>query len=203
MIKPTTNNTIQPTSPLTLLLLAVLAIFFLSSCATLKKDDCVEGNWSGIGFNDAAAGLKSASQFGAHSKACAKYKIAPNVALYKSGYNKGLLKFCTTNNGYQHGTDKKEYFGVCPNTTQPEFLKGYLAGLDTAAIQLSEELVELRHKRLRTISRHHRLKHKKDSDGKIIKKLADRIDSLESRIDSRRSDRRQLRRWHNYWAPKL
>jgi len=47
------------------------------------------------------------------------------------------------------------------------------------------------------------MKHKKDSDGKKIKKMADRIDSLESRIDSLRSDRRQLRRWHNYWAPKL
>ena len=203
MTLPTTNNTIQPTPPLTLLLFTVFTVFFLSSCATLKKDDCIEGNWSGIGFNDAAAGLKSASQFGAHRKACAKYKITPNEAVYQSGYKKGLLQFCTTNSGYQYGTDKKEYFGVCPNITQQNFLKGYLAGLDTAAVELSEALVDLRHTRLRAISRHHRMKHKKDSDSKKVKKLADRIDSLESRIDSHRSDRRQLRRWYNYWTPKL
>lgn len=198
-----TNNTLQPTSSLTLLLLAVCAIFFLSSCATLKKDDCVEGNWSGIGFNDAVAGLKANSQFSAHTKACSKYKISPNVGVYNAGYKKGLTKFCTTTNGYHYGAKKSEYYGICPQGTQKRFLKGYLAGLDTATVELSEEISDLRHARRRAISKHRRAKHDKKPEGKKLKKWIERIDNLESRIDSRRSDRRKLRRWHDFWATKL
>jgi len=203
MIRLTTEHPIKPTSPLPLLLLAAFALLFLSSCATLKKSDCLEGNWSGIGFNDAVAGLKSDSQFSAHAKACSKHKIAPNPAVYQSGYQKGLIQFCTATNGYNRGLSQSEYYGICPKTTQKHFLKGYLAGLDTATIELNEEISNLRYKRLRAIGKHRRTKHHKHPDAKQNNKWAARIDRLESRIDSRRSARRQLRRWHNYWAIKL
>ncbi len=203
MMELKTNNTLQPNSSLTLVLLTTFALFFLTSCATLKKGDCVEGNWSGIGYNDASAGLKAKSQFSAHTKACSKFKITPNVAVYNAGYKKGLAKFCTTSSGYHYGAKKSEYYGVCPKTSQKQFLKGYLAGLDTAIIELNEEIRDLRFKRLRAISKHRRVRHHSDPDVKKINKWAKRIDSLESRIDSRRSGRRQLRRWHDYWATKL
>ena len=163
----------------------------------------MEGNWSGIGFNDAAAGLKAQSQFNAHTKACAKDKITPDVTVYNAGYRKGLVKFCTTTNGYQYGANKSEYYGVCPGTAQKNFLKGYLAGLDTAYAELTDEIVDLRYKRLRAISRHHRFNHHKEPDKKKIKHWSDRIDSLENRIDSRRDEHRELRRWHQFWSAKL
>lgn len=203
MKKPITNTPINCTSPFIILLSAVFALLFLSSCATLKKDDCVEGNWSGIGFNDAAAGLKSGSQFGAHTKACSKYKITPNTAQYNSGYKKGLLQFCTASKGYKHGVEKEEYYAVCPQGLQRNFLKGYLAGLDTATAEITEDIADLRHDRRRAISKYRGIKSNKKPNGKKIKKWADRIDDLESSIDSRRSDRKKLRRWHNYWATKL
>lgn len=202
MIRLTTIP-IQPSSLLSLLLLSVFAIFFLSSCATLKKGDCLDGNWSGIGFNDATAGLKSGSQFRAHTTACSKHKIAPNIALYKTGYQKGLVQFCTITNGYKRGASKSKYYGVCPLATQKSFLKGYLAGLDTATVELNEEIANLIHKRRRAISKYRGAKHHKKHDVKKIKQWAERIDGLESRVDSRRSDRRQLRRWHDSWAIKL
>ena len=200
-LKP--NKTIQPTSSLTLLLLAAFAMFFLSSCATLKKGDCVEGNWAGIGFNDAAAGLKADSQFRAHTKACSKFKISPNVGVYKAGYTKGLAKFCTTTNGFYYGANKSEYYGICPAGTQQGFLKGYLAGLDNATVELSKEISSLRHARRRAIHRHRGPKRHNNSGTKKTKKGRDRINSLELRIDSRRDDRRKLRRWHDFWATKL
>jgi len=203
MIKLTKSTPIQPSSTLSLLLLAVFAIFFLNSCATLKKSDCLDGNWSGIGFNDAAAGLKSDSQFRAHTKACSKHGIAPKVAIYNVGYQKGLVQFCTASSGYNRGTNKKEYFGVCPQATQNNFLKGYLAGLSTASAELTEDIDDLWHQRRRAIGKHRRAKHDKKSNAKHLKKMVGRIDSLESSIDSRRSDRRQLRRWHDFWATKL
>lgn len=203
MTKLTTTNSIQPSSSLSLLLLAVFAIFFLGSCATLKKSDCTDGNWSGIGFNDAAAGLKSGPQFRAHTKACAKHRIAPNLAVYNTGYQKGLVQFCTTTNGYNRGVSKSEYYGVCPKTSHNNFLKGYLAGLDTATVELIQEISNLRYKRRRAISKHRRAKHHEKSDAKKTKHWIERINNLESRIDSRRNQRRQLRRWHDSWAIKL
>ena len=203
MTKLKTTNSIQPTSSLSLLLLAVFALLVLNSCATLKKSDCLEGNWSGIGFNDGSAGLKSDSQLRAHNNACSKHKITPNAADYNVGYKKGLVQFCTTSNGYERGVSKTEYFGVCPKTTENNFVKGYLAGLDTAAFELTEDIADLRHKRRRAIRRHNHTKHTSEADAKKIKALAKRIDTLESRIDSRRSKRRQIGRWHDLWATKL
>lgn len=202
MKKLKTTHSIQPPSSLPLLLLAVFALFFLSSCTTLKKSDCVEGNWSGIGFNDATAGLKSASQFRAHAKACSKHKITPNIAIYNSGYQKGLVQFCTATNGYRRGVGQSEYYGTCPQALQDNFIKGYLAGLDTATIELTEDILDLRHERRRAIRKHHKAELHKEPDAKNIKKWVASIDRLKSRIDSHRSKRRQLRRWHDLWATK-
>ena len=203
MTESKTTNSIQPSSLLSLLLLAVFAIFFLSSCATLKKGDCIEGNWSGIGFNDATAGLKSGSQFSAHTKACSKHKITPNKAVYDAGYQKGLVQFCTSSSGYNRGVNKSEYYGICPATTQKRFLKGYVAGLDTAIIELNEEIANLKRKRRKTFRKYLRLKHHSEPDTKKIKTWSDKVDSIESSIESRRSDRKKLRRWHDFWATKL
>lgn len=203
MKKQKITHSLQSTSPLFLLLLAAFALLFLSSCATLKKSDCVEGNWSGIGFNDATAGLKSSSQFRAHAKACSKHKITPNVADYSSGYQKGLAQFCTTTNGYKRGIDKSEYYGVCPLAIQNNFLKGYLSGLNTATIELTEDIADLRHNRRRAIRQHRKAESQEEPNTKNIKKLLARINRLESSIKSRRSNRRQLRRWYELWAIKL
>jgi len=196
------NKNIKPTSTLALLFMAVFATFFLSSCSTLKKGDCIEGNWSSIGFNDAAAGLKANSQLKAHTQACSKYEISPNAGVYNAGYKKGLEKFCTTSNGYQYGANKSEYYDVCPAETRRDFMKGYLAGLNTATIQLTEEIADLRYARRRAIKQHREAKHRSTQDAKKIKKWAEQIENLESNIDSLRSDRKQLSHWHDFWTYK-
>ncbi|MGB1311165.1 MAG: DUF2799 domain-containing protein [Leucothrix sp.] len=203
MTKLTRTSPIYPTSSMILLLLAVSTIFFLSSCSTLKKSDCLEGNWSGIGFNDATAGLKSDAQLSAHTKACSKHKVAPNQAVYKAGYQKGLVQFCTARNGYNRGVDKAEYYGTCPKASQIEFLKGYLAGLDTATVELNDDITDLKHQRRKAFRRYLRHKHHSKPDTKKIKEWDERVDNLESNLDSRRHERRKIRRWYDFWATKL
>jgi len=180
-----------------------LGASLLSACATLDRGDCVTGNWAGIGFNDAIAGLKAQPQFNAHTQACTRFKIAPDVAVYNTGYKKGLTQFCTKPNGYKYGLDGKQYYGVCPSSTSPQFLTGYLSGLRVTDVRLDDEIDELRHKLLRRELRLSRLKRQKNPDAKRLKKLRSSINNLESSISSRRAKRRDLRDWFTQWALKL
>lgn len=215
------NTLSQLTTPnlKTLLLLPLLLLIAatLSSCATLKKSDCLEGDWATIGYKDGSAGRRSAIQLEGHKRACAKYKVAPDKPVYDAGYKRGLTQFCTKQSGYAYGVKGKEYFGVCPVVMQKGFVSGYLTGLDVAMHQLTAEIRDLRHEELRLefsrgrFGHHHSDKHDGkggDKDkGKDHRKhrdrLENRIDSLESAISSRRSKLWTMKRWHDAWAAKL
>lgn len=199
--------------PLLLLLAATL-----SSCATLKKGDCLEGDWASIGYKDGAAGHRSTVQLEGHKRACARYKVAPNKAVYDIGYKKGLSQFCTKPSAYAHGVKGKEYFGVCPASTQKGVIGAYVMGLDVAIHNLRDEMHDLRRKQLRLEMRHggrgrhhesDRVKIEKSDKGKghdrnkKQKELENRIDSLDSAISSRRSRVRKMRGWHDMWVGRL
>ena len=204
-----------------LLPLLLLIAATLSSCATLKKDDCLEGDWATIGYKDGSAGRRSVVQLEGHKRACAKYKVAPDKPVYDAGYKKGLTQFCTQPSGYAYGVKGKEYFGVCPAAMQKGFVSGYVAGLDVAMHRVAAEIRDLRHEELRLEfsrgrSRHFdrdRGNHKDNDKGRDRDKarndrkhrdhLENRIDSIESAISSRRSDLWTMKRWHDAWAAKL
>jgi len=110
---------------------SIVFIFFLSifltSCATLNKDECRTADWKLIGFEDGSKGY-SASRIGDHRKACAEYGITPNLSLYNQGYAEGLHKFCTPANGYNLGRRGSAYHGICSGYDEEYFLSAYKQG---------------------------------------------------------------------------
>lgn len=104
-----------------------LAILFTSGCATMNKAECTSADWYSIGFEDGAKG-KQASRIGSHRKACAKHGIVPDFQLYTRGRDKGLVQWCTPNNGYQQGLKGKRPTGVCPDNLAPAFEEALLNG---------------------------------------------------------------------------
>jgi len=94
------------------------------SCATLNEDQCLTGDWKGIGYADGSNGHTPA-RFADHIKACAKYQVTPDQSLYLAGREKGLPVYCTLERGFDVGRQGQTYAGVCPASLERPFLSGY------------------------------------------------------------------------------
>ncbi len=102
-------------------------LLLLSGCATLNEDQCRAGDWNGIGYTDGANGYTTA-RFGDHVKACEKFGIMPDQALYLRGRERGLPVYCTLERGFLVGRRGDTYQGVCPAPLEARFLSGYSDG---------------------------------------------------------------------------
>ena len=97
------------------------------SCASLSEEECLAGNWDGIGYSDGANGAGT-GRFGDHVKACEKYKVVPDQAVYMTGRARGLAVYCQPGKGFQVGRQGSSYGGVCPASLEGGFLGGYNDG---------------------------------------------------------------------------
>lgn len=107
-----------------------LALPFLFACThhTLSKEQCQAGDWAGIGYSDATMGYSSGARLAKHQAACQEHSIVVNSDKYLVGWNKGIVTFCTQDNGYKQGLDGYVYSSICPEKLEAAFLKGYEKG---------------------------------------------------------------------------
>ena len=110
-----------PGLALTVTLLAV------SGCASMSKDECLAVDWRTVGYEDGVEGYPG-DHIAQHRKACAKYGVRADLALYQEGRNQGLVEFCQPINGYNLGARGGAYRGVCSAQLEPTFLRAYDAG---------------------------------------------------------------------------
>jgi len=108
-------------------LLALVALFGLSGCATMSADECLTVDWRTVGFEDGSRGYTS-DRLGSHRKACAKHGVTPDFAAYQSGHAQGVEVFCQPGRAFSYGENGGNYNGVCPADMEPEFLAAYNAG---------------------------------------------------------------------------
>ena len=100
---------------------AILAgLVLLHGCATLDKDECMLADWRLIGYEDGVAG-KSSTAVGEYRKDCAKHAVVPDLAVYRTGREEGLLEYCQADNGYRLGNAGRSLATVCPTALQGDF----------------------------------------------------------------------------------
>ncbi|MEM7379211.1 MAG: DUF2799 domain-containing protein [Pseudomonadota bacterium] len=117
-------------------LLSVAAVCVgLSGCATLSKEECLSADWAAIGERDGAAGYEPQARFAGHTKACAKVSITPDRLAWNSGFDRGLARYCTPQNGLYVGQQGNSYQGVCPVETASAFLESYQVGFSAYTAQ--------------------------------------------------------------------
>ena len=109
-----------------LLGLLLVAVMVLGSCASVSKEECLAGDWAGIGMRDGIAGRVAEAQFARHIDACAKLAITPDRAAWMRGYQAGLAQYCTPASGLREGLAGRRYGQVCPNPAA--FLEAYDLG---------------------------------------------------------------------------
>jgi hypothetical protein len=104
---------------------SVLLLALGCGCASLDKDDCVQGSWYAIGVEDGSRG-RPVERLSEHRRACAKYSIAPDAERYLAGRAEGLKSFCTSERGFSEGRAGRVYNAACPEPHA--FLAGYNRG---------------------------------------------------------------------------
>jgi hypothetical protein len=107
---------------------AIGAALFLSGCASLSEEECLSGDWGGIGQRDGAAGQVAEAQFARHVKACEKAGVTPQRTAWQRGYDQGLQSYCTPAKGLDEGLAGRSYRNVCPAASEAAFLRGYRIG---------------------------------------------------------------------------
>ncbi|HEY7883526.1 MAG TPA: DUF2799 domain-containing protein [Cellvibrionaceae bacterium] len=105
------------------------SIFILSGCATTEKHsalDCQVKDWGAFG--------KSAAESGQEVRIIDKYKNGcsnfdeSSLDAYLDGYSRGLITFCSYDQGYEHGINSRPASDVCPYEIQELYVRGYNDG---------------------------------------------------------------------------
>ena len=108
------------------IVLAAVAVLALSGCETMSHDDCLKGDWAGVGFKDGQDGRPYA-RLADHAKACAATGVRPDEAAYIRGRDEGLRLYCTPRGGFDAGRKGHAYADVCPKPDEA-FLRGFEDG---------------------------------------------------------------------------
>lgn len=85
-----------------LVVLALMSLTALASCASMSEEECQVANWEARGLSDGTNG-RSIGAFQRFENACARYTIAPDFEAYQQGRLRGLEQFCTPEGVYAAG----------------------------------------------------------------------------------------------------
>lgn len=109
----------------------VIVVVLLSGCASLSKEECVQGDWRSIGYRDGSRGA-SLGLLQEHRNACAKHKVAIDENAYRQARERGLREvYCVPRNAHRLGASGASYANVCPANMHAAFLEAYRYGQQT------------------------------------------------------------------------
>ncbi|MBC76102.1 MAG: hypothetical protein CME64_08805 [Halobacteriovoraceae bacterium] len=119
----------------------LLIILLLNGCSSLSKEDCANQNWFELGRSDAMGG-EANPKTSEYANDCSEYGMQIKGKDYIKGFQVGLKKYCTYENGQDLGEDGEAPHPRCEKLN-PKFKKGYSVGLEKfKREQLRSELIE-------------------------------------------------------------
>ncbi|MDQ7091540.1 MAG: DUF2799 domain-containing protein [Methylococcales bacterium] len=115
-------------------ILLIVTLLSTSGCATLSREDCMQGAWFDLGLSDGRRG-KTFTRLGQHQKACLDYGIHIDNEQYNQGRDVGLKDYCQLDNAIDMGLRGHRYQSVCPPETHAVFLRYNQAAYDVYRCQ--------------------------------------------------------------------
>jgi Protein of unknown function (DUF2799) len=106
---------------------SVVLMAMVSGCSSMSKNECLTVDWRTVGYEDGVDGYPG-DRIAQHRKACAKYGVSTDLALYQQGREQGLREYCQPANGYRIGVRGGSYVGVCPTQLEPAFVAAFDSG---------------------------------------------------------------------------
>lgn len=170
---------------------ALGAAMLLASCASMSEQECKTADWYDQGFRDGRSGYPL-SRVESHREACAKVGVVPNVPNYRAGRDRGIVEYCTVDNGLRVGRQGSSYHSnACPVELEGPFLDAYYT---SKAVYDAEKRVKSLDSRIGDLER--RLDREKDD--KKRRRIRDDLREVERSLRSARRDfydaERHLRR---------
>lgn len=92
--------------------LLALALVGLSSCSTIRHEDCPHVNWYQLGLKDGREGAAESRLHGI--VACRDAGVMPDERRYLAGRSEGLRTYCTLPNALAEGMAGRTYARVLP-----------------------------------------------------------------------------------------
>ena len=111
--------------------IAFTVAFLLAGCAGHPSIGCV-GDAETLGYHDGNQGQHS----------CAAALSETDGVAYRTGWNEGIQRFCTEENGYQQGCQGAAFTNVCPDPLASTYLDGYQSGYSIYLMQLEVDAME-------------------------------------------------------------
>lgn len=124
-------------------LIATLCLMLLVGCGgNVKSVTCTGIDWNDLGYTTATNG-KSVRTFDAYRDQCGSNLEENAMDSYLEGYTKGVIEYCTFDNGHLLGSQNRAIGSSCPIEVRSIFEKGYAQG----AREREEKLVDLNRER--------------------------------------------------------
>ncbi|MCY3622273.1 MAG: DUF2799 domain-containing protein [Gammaproteobacteria bacterium] len=172
-----------------LVIVAMVVVFALQSCATLSEEDCLTVDWGVLGETDGQLG-RPLSELNRYRRDCAEYDVVPDSRAYTEGRERGLAVYCTESNGYREGRNGAADRLVCPAALEPGFRRGYDLGravhVSLSELRASNDAIGSARAEIdqleSDIADHRESIRSDDLDDEERKGLDDEVDSMERRI---------------------
>lgn len=160
--------------------LTLLSLTTLIGCASMSIEECLHANWYQRGVLDGESGEKR-TYVEEHAKACKEAHVVPDFARWTAGWERGIVNFCTPENGFEVGRRGSYYQRSCPPQYDADFMAGYRDG---KAIYDAERKVDDLENRIRNQEK----KLRDSKDDRERGRLRDEIRSLDRELRQARDD---------------
>jgi len=107
------------------LLIGSLAL--LTACGGNVKEVACTGDWHDVGYQTALDG-EHVRTFEKYKTSCGESLVAEAKDRYLDGYTKGVIEYCTYDNGYKLGKRNIKIESTCPYEISMDFRRGYKVG---------------------------------------------------------------------------
>lgn len=136
--------------------IGLLSIILGCSHTEKVAQSCQEVDWYEIGRQDGTKGLEVVSRTPV-KVTCTDSDQSLAEAIYNNGFDAGVVQFCSPENGFELGKNKREIKNVCPTMLKSAFQERYNQGQRFAELTLQSQELNRKIKTLDVIINNHGL----------------------------------------------
>ncbi|MGA0234142.1 MAG: DUF2799 domain-containing protein [Alphaproteobacteria bacterium] len=123
-----------------------LITLLVASCSAIRPEHCPYADWGATGELHASKGFQS--RLPGLYDTCLPVGVLPDGDAYIAGYQRGLLRFCTIENGWVWGGNRTVNPNICPPALAPGFDRAFNTRAKLEAMNVDEASLEARRDQL-------------------------------------------------------
>ena len=124
------------------LVCVILVSLLLASCSAIRPEHCPYADWGATGELHASKGFQS--RLPGLYDTCLSVGVLPDGDAYIAGYQRGLLRFCTIENGWVWGGNRTVNPNICPPALAPGFDRAFSTRATLETMIVEEASLEAR-----------------------------------------------------------